>query len=353
MRKCLKIFFIINLVLGVVFFIFPINGKDIDQTFLIDLSMDSVQQRGIYKMAFLPNDPLYIEQWNLALVKAPQAWDLSKGSPEVTIAILDSGVDTDHPDLKDNIWRNKEEIPDDNIDNDKNGYIDDINGWDFVGDVPDPRPKFFSPYSLTGIHHGTIVAGVAAALGNNGKGIIGLAWKAKIMPLRVLNSQGIGSTPAVIRAIDYAINKKADIINMSFVGVEYSKELEEAIDRAWKADIILVAAAGNDSTQEGIDLDVALAYPVCYGEKENKVIGVAALGKDNKKAFFSNYGSKCVDISVPGTGVYSTLVYSSKNSDFNKYYGGYWSGTSLAAPLVAGAAALIKSINPQLSNRKL
>ncbi|MEW6607011.1 MAG: S8 family serine peptidase [bacterium] len=302
--------------------------------------------RGVF--AFLPNDPDFSEQWNLVWTKASQGWDLEKGSEEVVIAILDSGVDLDHPDLKDNIWQNPDEIPGDGIDNDHNGYIDDLNGWDFINDLADPQPKFSTSYSLAGINHGTIVAGIAAASGNNGQGITGVAWKVKIMSLRVLNSQGMGDNLSVIKAIDYAIQEKADVINMSFVGTEYSKELEQAIKRAWEKGIVVVAAGGNDTIQEGVDLSKISAYPVCY---EN-VIGVAALDKNNKKALFSNYG-RCIDISAPGTGIYSTLVYHPEDKDFTKYYGGYWSGTSLAAPLVAGTAALIKSVNPQLTNGKI
>ena len=199
--------------------------------------------------SFLPNDPYYKNQWYLARIKALSAWEKISRSPSITIAVIDSGIDINHPDLKDNIWINTKEIPNNNIDDDHNGFIDDVYGWDFVNNVPDPSPKFEEGWTESGIAHGTIIAGIIAATGNNQEGISGVTWEAKIMPLRSLNDQGEGRMSAVIRAVDYAVHNGADIINLSFVGFTYNQALQEALQRAYEAGVIVVAAAGNE--QEG------------------------------------------------------------------------------------------------------
>ena len=317
--------------------------------------VEIVERDKLFRATYLPNDPLYLEEWFLKRIRAPQAWDLTRGgSSSVVVAVLDTGVDINHPDLKDNIWVNKKEIPDDGLDNDNNGYVDDVYGWDFISGTNDPRPRIPLIYNEGGVEHGTIIAGLIAAVGDNAKGIVGLSYQSKIMPLRVLDSQGIGDMAAVIEAIDYAIKEKVDVINLSFVGSERSELLYQTIKRAYQSGIVVVAAAGNDSLNHGDDLDKNPVYPICLDEndKDNFILGVAALNKKNKKADFSNFGEKCIDISAPGTKIYSTLAYDPGNG-FTEYYGGYWSGTSVAAPLVAGTAALIKSINPLLPPDKI
>ncbi|MFH1427603.1 MAG: S8 family peptidase [Patescibacteria group bacterium] len=314
----------------------------------------------LYQATIIPNDTYYNEQWYLQKIKAQTAWEKANSSPDIVIAIIDSGVQIDHPDIKSNIWRNLDEIPDNNIDDDKNGFIDDIHGWDFINNIPDPSPKFEEGFTEAGVLHGTIVAGIAAANGNNNFGIAGITWKSLIMPLRVLNDQGSGKTSEVIRAIDYAIANGADIINFSFVGFGYSQALDEAIRRAYQAGIIIVAAAGNEQDEgSGYDLGEVPMYPVCHDGKngENMVIGVAATDTLDQKADFSSYGFKCVDISAPGISVFSTVVYNPSQSVegkiFNKYYDGYWSGTSMAVPMVSGTAALLEAANPKLNRDQI
>ncbi|MCK5459734.1 S8 family serine peptidase, partial [Candidatus Parcubacteria bacterium] len=304
--------------------------------------------------ALIPNDPFFIYQDYLKSINAQEAWDIADGEG-VIIAVLDSGVDIDHPDLRDNIWTNSGEILNDGIDNDLNGYIDDINGWDFITDSNDPNPKFTKDCVLggnctkIGINHGTIIAGIIAAVGENRGGIIGLAHNAKIMPLRILNEQGVGDTEKVVQAINYSILKKADIINLSLSGITKSKNLENALKRAYKRGILVVAAAGNDAlNSSGIDLDITKMYPVCDSDERNIILGVGALDNSGKKLSFSNYGAGCVDISAPGERFYSSLFYSIDDKNFSDYYGGWWSGTSGATALVSGAAGLIKSANPNL-----
>ena len=305
-----------------------------------------------------PNDPYYNEQWYLDKIGAPQAWGIKNTSPNVIVAVLDTGVDINHPDLEANIWINNGEIADNGIDDDNNGYIDDINGWDFYDDIADPKPKFTQGFSEIGLNHGTIVAGIIAAEGNNNFGITGVTWSAKIMPLKVLSDSGEGDTGDVIQAIDYAIDNGADIINLSFVGGIFEKSLEEAIRRAYDAGVIVVAAAGNeDAGGVSHDLDIKPSYPVCHDVFFNTVIGVAATDPLDQKAEFSNFGKNCIDISAPGTSfiglsVYDpTKVYDGKIYDL--YQQGFWSGTSMSTPVISGSLALLKSIDPKLSAKEV
>jgi len=314
----------------------------------------------LYNAAIIPSDTYYKNQWHLIKIKAPEAWDYTRESPEIIIAIVDSGVQISHLDLRDNIWSNKNEIADNGADDDKNGFIDDVNGWDFVNNTADPNPKFSNGFTEAGILHGTIVAGVAAASGNNASGISGVTWRTKLMPLKVLNDSGEGSTDKVIKAIDYAINNGADVINLSFVGFGFSKSLDAAIRRAYESGIIIVAAAGNEQDQgEGYSLDQTPMYPACHdgNNGENMVIGVVATDTLDQKASFSSYGFNCVDIAAPGVNIYSTSVYSPAQSVagsfFDKYYDGYWSGTSMAAPIVSASVALVEAANPALNRNQV
>ncbi|MEK7516456.1 MAG: S8 family serine peptidase [Patescibacteria group bacterium] len=311
-------------------------------------SIEHAEGNALYRAtAIEPPDPRYADAWHLRKVNAPEAWERTVGSPEVTIAVLDTGVDMDHPDLSDNMWRNPDEIYD-GRDNDGNGYIDDLNGWNFVEGTADSNPVFSPGATKIGVNHGTVVAGIAAAKGGNGVGTAGVAWRVKIMPLRVLASDGTGDTLAVVRAIDYATNKGADVINMSFVGFDASLFLTQAIERAYRSGVVIVAAAGNESANGfGTDLDSLPVYPACHNgpSGENWIIGVASSDQGDRKTNFSNYGS-CVDIVAPGENVPSITVYEPSRSDFSDPAAGLWSGTSVSAPIVAGAAALIRSIRP-------
>lgn len=297
----------------------------------------------------IPNDEFYTRQGYLRDINVNQGWEISTGSQQPIIAVIDTGVDIDHPDLKDSIWINANEIAGDALDNDKNGFVDDVNGWDFIANTADPNPKISTSFVSAGIQHGTLIAGVAAGRGNNRVGIAGISWRARIMPLRVIDTNGEGDVITVVKAIDYAIKQKAHIINLSFVGPSDSGFLQDAIARAHKAGIIIVAASGNDDhLHGGIDTTTTPMYPACYDGSDNAVIGVAALDALGQKAPFSNYGS-CVDVSVPGNDFFTTEVFNNSNAGFGKLYGGGWSGTSLSTAVVSGLAALILSVNPHAS----
>lgn len=298
----------------------------------------------------LPNDPYLNNQWYLNRIGFYSIWNKNFIGKNVVVAIIDSGVYIDHPDLKDNIWRNKLEIFGNSKDDDNNGFIDDVNGWDFVNNIPDPRPKINSNGNDDGLNHGTMIAGIIGAKSNNSLGISGISSNVKIMPLKALNESGEGKINDVVRAIDYAINNGADIINLSFSGLNYNQGFKEAIERAYRAGIIVVAAAGNNDS----DLDKNPLYPACFQDSTGKniIISVGATDTLDQKAFFSSYGKNCVDISAPGISFFSTYFYDSQEGEY-KNYNGYWSGSSMSAAVISGSLALIKEANPKLNNKQL
>jgi subtilisin family serine protease len=239
----------------------------------------------------------------------------------VTIALVDTGVDYTHPDLAANIWQNPGETIN-GIDDDGNGYIDDIRGWNFVSKTNDP---------MDDNGHGTHCAGTIAAVGNNGIGVCGVTWNAKIMPLKFLDSSGSGYTSDAISAILYANRMGAPIISNSWSGTGYSQSLKDAIDAS---SAVVVCAAGNS----GANSDVTPQYPAAF--TSSNIISVAATNYNDKLATFSNYGAKSVDLAAPGVSIYSTT----KSNGYK-----YLSGSSMATPHVSGVAALIKSQNPSMT----
>ncbi|CAD5976958.1 Ig-like domain-containing protein [Planktothrix agardhii] len=287
----------------------------------------------ITPQATTPNDPGYPQLWGLnnigqsggtadADIDAPEAWDIQKGNQNLVIGVIDTGVDYNHPDLVGNIWTNPGEIAGDGIDNDNNGYIDDTRGWDFAYNDNNPMD----------VHgHGTHVSGTIAGKGNNGVGVTGVAWNAKIMPLKFLNNSGSGYLSDAILAINYATAKGVKLTNNSWGGGGYSQALSDAINTAGQQGALFIAAAGNDGTNN----DIYPAYPASYNL--SNIISVASTTRTDGLSWFSNYGATTVDLGAPGSDIYSTLPNSS--------YGTY-SGTSMASPHVTGAAALLWSQNP-------
>ena len=230
-------------------------------------------------------------------MSVPTAWDYTQGSNDIIVAVLDTGVDIKQPELAANIWTN----PNPGKPGDPSGYVNDLHGWNFVENNNDPTPQFTSGWTEAGITHGTVIAGIIGAVGNNMSGIAGINWHVKIMPLRILDSQGIGDSNAAARAIDYATAHGARVLNFSFVTDEHNIALDQAIARAAKSGVLIVAAAGNNRDTGGDNLDKTPMYPVCSdGPGTNYVIGVAATDLNDERADFSNYGTNCVDISAPG-----------------------------------------------------
>ncbi len=290
----------------------------------------------ILQAAAFPDDPSYPLLWNLnntgqtgglpgADIGAEAAWSVSVGDRSVLVGVIDSGIDTGHPDLAENIWTNPGEIPGNGVDDDGNGFIDDVHGWDFVNDDNDPSDDF---------GHGTHVAGIIGAVGNNDLGLVGVAWNVSLVPLKFLNSFGSGPTSAAVAAIDYAIDIGVDILNNSWGGYDFSQTLDNAIRSAGEAEVVFVCAAGNNGTNN----DQIPFYPASYGG--SNVIAVAASDHSDYKALFSNYGSLSVDLAAPGVDIFSTVP--------GGQYGSL-SGTSMAAPHVSGAAALVRAVAPGMS----
>lgn len=320
-----------------------------------------------YKMtATNPNDPKFVDgtQWALKQVSdhdidAPEAWDIETGSSDTVVAVIDSGVDTDHPDLANNIWHNPGESgggkESNGIDDDGNGYVDDYQGWDWVTSYnnapadndPNPEPDGINNdgwYGVDdGVTHGTHVAGIIAAETNNGVGVAGVCWTCKIMALRVLDDEGWGDYTTIAEAIEYAADNGADVINMS-IGGGYSNLMDESIRYAYKHNVVVVAAAGN----EALDIRTYRRSPVGNDGNQNMVIGVGASTSSDLLAGYSNYGAFYVDVTAPGSSIYSTLYTDDPAHGFNTDYG-YMSGTSMASPHVAGLAALVKSAHPTWS----
>lgn len=316
----------------------------------------------------ISNDP-FVLQWAFEKTNVFGAWDIETGSRDVVVAVIDNGFDSLHPDIRGNVWQNTDEIPNNRKDDDGNGYVDDVSGWNFIAEDMDgdgkiselekrgnndPRPDATGENSTdprSAIHHGTVVAGLIGATGNNGLYGSGVAWRARLMNIKVATNGGIGVLSDLPQAIRYAVNNGADIINLSLVGYTYPDQLLESFRYAKEKGVLVVASAGNSSA----DLDVeALAYPVCAdGERgEQLVLGVTAVRSDRQLARFSNIGGGCIDIAAPGVGVSSTMRFSPTNG-FREGYGGNWNGTSFAAPMVSGAAALTKSVNPSLSGEQI
>jgi subtilisin family serine protease len=308
-------------------------------------AVEYAEPNGIFYLSGIPNDENFSKQWALqntgqnggtadADIDAPEAWDIETGSSDVIIAVIDTGVDYTHPDLADNIWINIDEIPGNGIDDDGNGFVDDVRGWDFANNDTDP---------LDDNGHGTHCSGIAAAIGNNSIGITGVCWNCKIMSIKGLNKKGLGWADYLANAIIYAADNGADVISMSWGNYNSTKIIHDAIDYAYSSGVVLVAAAGNHL------LDISRKYyPAAY----DNVIAVAATYKNDSKASFSNYGN-WVDVAAPGEEIYSTMpTYNVElNSDpyfLSKNYD-YLDGTSMACPMVAGLAALILSYNPNLT----
>ncbi|WP_350585619.1 S8 family serine peptidase [Pseudoalteromonas sp. RB2-MNA-CIBAN-0110] len=296
-------------------------------------------------IASAPNDPRFDELWGLnnegqtggtadADIDAVEAWTISTGSRDVVVGVIDTGIDYSHSDLASNMWVNTSEIAGDGIDNDGNGFIDDIHGINAITNSGDP---------MDDEGHGTHVSGTIGASGNNSVGVVGVNHEVSLVGCKFLDAAGNGSTSDAIKCIDYMVGLKNSgvnirVLNNSWGGGGYSQALADAIESSEAAELLFVAAAGNDT----IDNDVNPHYPSNY--ENASVLSVASTNQTDDISWFSHWGLTRVDMGAPGTAILSTTPGESYAS---------YSGTSMATPHVAGAAALVLSINPELSTQEL
>ena len=312
----------------------------LDSAFMLTRSAD-VTRVGLnrkFKINAMPDDPNIGKQYQYDLIGARDAWDITTGSRDIVVGVIDTGISYNHPDLIDNLWTNDGETGLDangndksrnGIDDDNNGYVDDYRGWDFAEDDNDP---------LDDHGHGTHCAGSIGASGNNGEGITGLNWEVSLVGLRFITARGEGDEGDAIEAVEYATMMGFDLTSNSWGGdgeLVEDDPLYKAIAAAGAAGHLFIAAAGND----GRDTDRRPTFPASYNL--DNIISVASSDKRDRMSSFSNYGASTVDILAPGSNVYSTT----KKGWFGRQYSGM-SGTSMAAPIVAGAAALILSEYP-------
>ncbi len=303
---------------------------------------DGVAEESDILLETLPDDPMVPEiEWAAGGdssydIGLPEAWDVTTGDPAITVAIIDTGIDPLHPDLQNNLWSNAGEIAGNGVDDDGDGLIDDVHGYNFW----DQSSRIMDENG-----HGTHLAGVIGAVGNNGLGMAGINWEVRLMVLKFTDPEGGGSTVKAIEAIDYAIEHGAHVINASWT-VKTDEEtpqsillLKKAIQKAGEAGVLFVAASGNQfRTNEGMNLDETPVYPASLNLKN--MVRVAALDSWGGLAPYSNYGKESVDLAAPGSSIVSTLPDGSY---------GAMSGTSVATAFVSGSSALLLSQNPKLA----
>ena len=310
--------------------------------------VEYVEKNGIARIT--TDDQYFSQQWGLAKIQAEEAWAISTGNSEVIVAVLDTGLDYEHDDIVGNLWVNPNEIPGDGQDNDRNGFPDDLNGWNFIYDYPpgnanpmDDQTYLEVDYNCVPTalnYHGTHVAGIIGAVGNNSLGISGVCWNVKIMPIKIGNYCGQILDNRIINGIDYATNNGAFLTSNSYrqLSDNYSRSVMLAIARAQEKSRLFVVSAGNDNRS----LDAKPRYPACY-PNEN-IIAVLATNDDDTKWSGSNYGQNSVDVGAPGSGILSLK----RGDDYQQK-----SGTSMAAPHVAGVAALALGVCPGLTYGRL
>ncbi len=307
-------------------------------------AVEYVEPDGVYQLFATPNDTYYSLLWGMnntgqtvnndpgiagADIDANLAWDVWTGSSGFVVGVADSGILKTHEDLAANIWTNPGEIAGNGVDDDGNGRIDDTWGWDFYNNDNNPTDDN---------GHGTHVSGTIGAVGNNGKGVVGVCWNVKLAGLKIASAGGSISVTAAVNAINYCVGKGIKISNHSWGGGSFNQSLSNAISAARTAGHIVVAAAGNGGLDgRGDNNNTTPQYPASYNF--DNVIAVAALDNNDKLARYSNYGSTSVDIGAPGSTIASS--YNSSNTSY-----AYLSGTSMATPHVTGVAALVWSKNP-------
>jgi len=302
-----------------------------------------------------PNDSLFSTQYGLHYsldkdIDAPEAWGLQTDCSSVLVGVIDTGSDMSHPDLLNNLWTNPGEIAANGVDDDNNGYVDDVHGYNFVPGAANPGDPSDDHF------HGTHVAGTIGASGNNGVGVTGVCWRAKIVSLKAGNQDGALYSSAIISSIQYAIDNHIKVLNNSYGGAGFSQNTLNKIISANQAGILFVAAAGNGGSDGiGDNNDTVATYPANYDAPNIVTVGatLSSTASAGTLAAFSNYGASSVDIAAPGTSIRATTPTAStaamSASAIATSYA-YLQGTSMASPLVAGSAALAWAYQPVLSH---
>lgn len=304
----------------------------------------------IARKSQLPNDTKFGEQWGLTAISAPQAWDITTGSSSIIVATLDTGIDYHHPDLINNLWANSAEIGNNGLDDDNDGIVDDVYGIVIKGGVVGGNPMDDD----TADTHGTHVAGIIGAAGNNAAGVSGVNWHVKLMAVKFLHGPlGEGDLADAVTGMAYAIGHGAKVINCSFEVAGNSKALADAIAEADKQGVLIVSAAGNS----GNNIDHSIVVPASIRSANN--IAVAATTQNDTLPSWSNYGQRSVDLAAPGgmntgdpSGILSTVTLPDKNTKQLIRYR-TTAGTSMAAPFVSGTAALVWGAFPDLTHRQV
>ncbi len=297
---------------------------------------------GVHQVyAEFPNDP-NARQWSYATADVYRAWEQTSGSRQVIVAIIDNGFDETHPDLAGARWTNEDEIAGNGRDDDSNGYIDDIHGWNFVStyqELSQDSGKEYDENEHSVVNHATVVAGIIGAIGNNNQYGVGIAYGVQLMNLQVVDDYGLGAPEALVEAIYYAVNNGASVINISMVGKGSVPEVRSAINYAYQKGVIIVGAAGNDRE----NLNETPWFPVCNDmyDPYTQVIGVSAIDSTRRLASFSNTGASWIDLTAPGVDISGPI----RASNTEGYVSG-WNGTSFATPFVSAAAALVRSVQP-------
>lgn len=306
--------------------------------FLANPEVEYAEPNYLYKTMAQPNDPKFGNLWGMQKINAPAAWNAKSKGDKVIVAVIDTGVNYKHEDLKDNVWVNKGEIAGNGIDDDNNGYVDDVHGMNGINNSGDP---------LDDQSHGSHCSGTIAGVGNNGVGVTGVCWEAQVMGCKFLSASGSGSSADAIKCINYAVANGAKVLSNSWGGGGFSLGLYNAIKDARDKGVLFVAACGNSYTSS-LSLPAGYCQDKTYNGKVYKgldnVLAVAASNEQDKKAPFSQYSidaAKSGDMmAAPGTNILSTVL----GQDYASY-----NGTSMATPHVAGAATLIWSNNPSLT----
>ncbi len=321
-----------------VFIADQVSAKDLSEI-RKDPSVESARTSGSVHLALVPNDPKFTSQWHLrntgqgggtigADIHAVQAWNTTTGLASINVAVIDTGVDLQHPDLQANIWTNPNEIPGNLVDDDDDGYVDDVNGWNFTAVNTETPYGNNNPQDDHG--HGTSCGGIVAAVGNNGIGVCGVSWSSKIMPVKVVDANGNGDDLWVAQGIIYAADAGADVISVSLVLDTDVQVVHNAVLYAINSGVTVVAAMGNDSSSQ-------IRFPAAIPE----VIAVGSTDRNDTHAWFSDYGNH-IDVAAPGVNIVTTALGSpgvpGGTTDF-------FTGTSASTPMVAGMCAVVLSVN--------